>query len=188
MQADFDTVLQWLYLFNSLALARMALRQFALRRLARQLEQRMRAAQAADWMNTTPEFMLARLGKPQSQQPADDGSIGYHWRGERHALQALYRDNRCSSLLLTDVTPEPFPTVNTFFNCAVLAALVWSWKLTGFQLAPEMAMSELAQRFASAFIVMLAGSWLLSFVLRRQRLLLNLACIGTLLLALPLIR
>jgi len=43
------------------------------------------------------------------------------------------------------------------------------------------------KQYLANFIVFLAGAWLLSFVLKRQRLLLNLGCIVMVVLALPLL-
>jgi hypothetical protein len=187
MQADYNTILQWIYLFNSLALAQLALKQLSRRRKARQLEQRFRAAQTAEWRNTAPEFMTARLGPPQSQQIREDGASLYRWRGERHWLEASYRDNQCQSVDVSDHQEDSFPTINTYFNCAVLAALACAWKFSGLAEAPELPVAAAAKQYLANFIVFLAGSWLLSFVLKRQRLLLNLGCIAMVGLALPLL-
>lgn len=98
MQADYATILQWIYLFNSLALAQLALKQLGRRRKARALEQRFRAAQTAEWRNTAPDFLTSRLGAPHAQQSVDDGATLYRWRGERHWLEARYREGQCESV------------------------------------------------------------------------------------------
>lgn len=187
MQADYATILQWIYLFNSLALAQLALKQLGRRRKARALEQRFRAAQTAEWRNTAPDFMTARLGTPHTQETREDGATLYRWRGERHWLEALYREGRCESVEVSDHLEESFPTVNTYFNCAVLAALVCAWKFSGLADAPELPVAAAGKQYLANFIVFLAGAWLLSFVLKRQRMLLNLGCIVMVVLALPLL-
>ena len=64
MQADYATILQWIYLFNSLALAQLALRQLGRRRKARQLEQRFRAAQTARELGATVVALTGPSGSP----------------------------------------------------------------------------------------------------------------------------
>ncbi|MCI1014057.1 hypothetical protein HWE04_09340 [Herbaspirillum sp. C7C2] len=187
MQADYATILQWIYLFNSLALAQLALKQLGRRRKARQLEQGFRAAQTSDWRATAPDFLFARLGKPHAQVEQDDGSTLQRWRGERHWLDAVYRDGQCQSVEISAHQEESFPTVNTYFNCAVLAALACAWKFSGLADAPELPVAAAAKQYLSNFIVFVAGAWLLSFLLKRQRMLLNLGCIAMVVLALPLL-
>lgn len=187
MQADYATILQWIYLFNSLALAQLAIKQLGRRRKARGLEQRFRAAQTAQWRLSAPDFLTARLGRPHAQQTREDGATLYRWRGERHWLEALYREGRCESVDLSDHLEESFPTVNTYFNCAILAALACAWKFSGLADAPDLEVTAAGKQYLANFIVFVAGAWLLSFVLKRQRVLLNLGCIAMVVLALPLL-
>lgn len=187
MQADYATILQWIYLFNSLALAQLALRQLGRRRKARQLEQRFRAVQTAQWMGSTPELLSKQLGAPHAQQPLEDGATLHRWRGERHWLEAVYRDGRCVSMSVSDHLEESFPTLNTYFNCAVLAALACAWKLSGNTAADAVSMASAARQYLQNFVILLAGAGLLSFILKRHRLLLNLGCVAMVALSLPLL-
>nr|WP_198981986.1 hypothetical protein [Herbaspirillum sp. ASV7] len=187
MQADYATILQWIYLFNSLALAQLALRQLGRRRKARQLEQRFRAAQTAPWMGSTPELLSKQLGAPHAQEPLEDGATLHRWRGERHWLEAVYRDGRCVSMSVSDHLEESFPTLNTYFNCAVLAALACAWKLSGNTAADAVSMASAARQYLQNFVMLLAGAGLLSFILKRHRLLLNLGCVAMVALSLPLL-
>jgi hypothetical protein len=60
----------------------------------------------------------------------------------------------------------------------VLAALACAWKLSGNTAADAVSMASAARQYSQNFVMLLAGAGLLSFILKRHRLLLNLGCVA----------
>lgn len=192
MQTDYSAILQWIYLFNSLALIHLAFRQLMKRRKGRQLDQQIKAASSGQWIGAAPDALVRQLGAPASQGAPDQGQGTYVWQGERHVLEAIYRDGQCTGIETRQHAGDLFPNLNTYFNCAVLAALACSWKFlaaqSGAQDAGEaLPVSAAARQYAVNFVLFLLGAWIVSFGLKRHQLLLCAGCIVMALLSLPLI-
>ena len=192
MQTDYSAILQWIYLFNSLALIHLAFRQVMKRRKGRQLDQQIQAASTGQWIGAAPDALVRQLGTPASQGNLDHGQSTYVWQGDRHVLEAFYRDGKCTGIEPRQHAGDLFPNLNTYFNCAVLAALACSWKFlaaqSGAQDADEvLPASEAAKQYAVNFVLFLLGAWLASFALKRHQLLLCAGCIAMVVLSLPLI-
>lgn len=192
MSTDYSAVLQWIYLFNSLALIQLALRQLKKRRKGRLQDQKIKAAALGQWLDAAPEALERQLGAPASQGDFDHGQSASQWRGERQLLEAFFRDGKCTGVEVRQHEGDAFPTLNTYFNCAVLAGLACSWKFLAAQAgAPELEntlpASAAAKQYLFNFVLFLLGAWLLSFVLKRRQLLLNGACIVMVALSLPLL-
>lgn len=191
MQTDYNAVLQWIYLFNSIALIQLALRQLRKRRKGRELDRKIKTAAVGQWAGTAPEALVRQLGAPGSQGDFDHGQSASAWRGERQVLEAFYRDGKCTGIEVRSHADDAFPNLNTYFNCAVLAALACAWKLTtaanGMPEGGEtLPVAAAAKQYLANFVLFFAGAWLASFVLKRRRLLLNGGCIVMLVLSLPL--
>jgi putative NADH-flavin reductase len=58
MQTDYSAILQWIYLFNSLALIHLAFRQVMKRRKGRQLDQQIQAASTGQWIGAAPDALV----------------------------------------------------------------------------------------------------------------------------------
>ncbi|WDZ95294.1 hypothetical protein Herbaro_17640 [Herbaspirillum sp. WKF16] len=192
MQTDYTAVLQWIYLFNSIALIQLAFRQVMKRRKGRELDLKIKAAALAQWAGTSPDALMRQLGAASNQGDLDHGKSAYTWRGERQLLEAFYQDGNCTGVELRQHEGDAFPTLNTYFNCAVLAALACSWKFlaaqAGMQDAGEaLPVSAAAKQYLLNFVLFFAGAWLASFALKRHQLLLSGGCIVMVALALPLL-
>ena len=192
MQTDYGTVLQWIYLFNSLALAQLAMRQLGKRRKGRQQDQKIKAAALGQWNGSAPDELIRQLGQPSARAELDHGRSACTWRGDRQLLEAFYQDGKCTGVELRPYEGEIFPNLNTYFNCAVLAALACSWKFLaaagGMPEAGEaLPASAAAKQYLVNFALFLAGAGLLSFILKRHQLLLSGGCIAMVALSLPLL-
>ncbi|OWY27575.1 hypothetical protein [Herbaspirillum robiniae] len=192
MQTDYSTVLQWIYLFNSIALIQLAFRQVMKRRKGRELDMKIKAASLGQWIDTAPEALIRQLGAPAGRGELDHGQSACAWHGDRQSLEAFYRDGKCTGIELRPYSGAPFPNLNTYFNCAVLAALACSWKLLaamgGVEEAGEaLPIAAAAKQYLVNFVLFLLGAWVLSFGLKRRQMLLSAGCIVMVVLGLPLI-
>lgn len=192
MQTDYSAVLQWIYLFNSIALIQLAFKQVIKRRKARQLEQQLKSAALGQWNDTAPEALIRQLGKPDSRGELDHGRSACTWRGERQLLEAFYQDGKCTGVELRPYEGQAFPNLNTYFNCAVLAALACSWKFLaaagGMPEAGEaLSVTAAAKQYLVNFVLFLLGAWIISFGLRRHHMLISGGCILMVALSLPLL-
>lgn len=192
MQTDYNAVLQWIYLFNSIALIRLAFRQVMKRRKGRQQDQQIKAAALGQWNDTAPEALIRQLGKPASHGDFDHGESVCAWRGERQLLEASYRNGKCTGIELRQHDDDAFPNLNTYFNCAVLAALACSWKLLAMpggmaEAGDALPVAAAARQYLVNFAAFLLGAWIVSFALKRRQLLLNAGCIVMVALSLPLL-
>ncbi|KAF1048637.1 MAG: hypothetical protein GAK35_00187 [Herbaspirillum frisingense] len=193
MHIDYSNVLPWIYLFNSIALIHMALKQLRKRRAGKPVDARLQqTAQAeAQWTGSVPDALVQKLGKESNYGDFDFGTCVYQWQGDRFILEAWYKNREFTGFQLRQ-RDSAFPDLGTYFNCSILAALACSWKLlAGLAVLHEatdaLPVGTALKQYVINFALFMLAAWIISFGLKRHQLLLSAGCILMTLLSLPLI-